>query len=89
MEQALVDERSDAVEDVEALVLGGARGGFQVETADEDGEPPEEPPLVGGQDVVAPGDHVAHRALSGREVSAAAREQRQPPLQAGEQGGWW
>ena len=38
-----------------------------------------------GEQVVAPGDRVAHRLLPGGQVARAAGQQRQPPLQPGEQ----
>ena len=79
------DERCDTVEDV--TTVGRNRlGRLQREAADEDGEPAEQRLLRGREQVVAPGDRVAHRPLPGSGRSrAAAGQQRQPPLQPGQE----
>ena len=66
-------------------VAGDSRGRLQREAADKDGQPAEEDLLLRGEQVVAPGDGVAHRLLAGRQVAPAAGQQRQPLLQPGQQ----
>ena len=104
LQQALVDERRDAVEDGDGKAEGGrraivvysssvcpsARDGFgclQGEAAGEDGQPAEEGLFVGGEQVVAPGDRVAHGALPRGQVAGAAGQQAQPVGQARQEGG--
>ena len=59
--------------------------GLQREAADEDREPAEEALLLGCQQVVAPGDGIAHRLLPRRQVARASGQQRQPVLKSREQ----
>ena len=59
---------------------------LQREAAGEDGEAAEEGLLVGGQEVVAPGDRVAHGALARGAVARPAGQQRQAVVQAGQEG---
>ena len=74
---------------VDVQRLGGADrlGRLQREAAGEDRQPPEERPRVGREQVVAPGDRVAHRAQPRRRVARSADQQRQPSLQPRQQGG--
>ena len=58
---------------------------LQREPADEDAEASEQSLLFGRQQVVAPGDRIAQRLLAGRQVPRAARQQREPALQAAQQ----
>ena len=53
---------------VDRNVVGGVEG----EAAGEDRQPAEDRLFLGGQQIVAPGDRVAHRALTGRGVAGAA-----------------
>ena len=70
-----------ALEDVRARASPAASqrrlGRLQREAADEDGQAAEEGLLGGGEQVVAPGDRVAHRPQAGRQVARAAGQQRQ------------
>jgi hypothetical protein len=61
-------------------------GGPQGEAADEGREAAEEDLVVGGEQVVGPGDGVAHRALAGWEVAGTAGEERQASVEAVEEG---
>ncbi len=61
---------------------------FQGEAADKDGEPAKQGLLLCGEQIVAPGDGIAHRPLPGRRVQSATGQQRQPLLQPGEQRTW-
>ena len=56
-------------------------GGFQRPAADEDGEAAEEAALGLVQQVVAPGDRVAQRLLTGRQVACAAGQEGKSSLQ--------
>ena len=88
VDQALVDERRHAIQHIERTVAARVADlprGVEREAAGEDGEAPEERLLVRGEQVVAPGDRVAHRLLPGRQVAVAARQERQAPLQPGQQ----
>ena len=60
-------------------------GRLQREAAGEDGQAAEERLLLRRQQVVAPGDRVAHRPLPGGRSRAAAGQQRQPLAQPGQQ----
>ena len=73
LQQAVVDERRDAVE---GRVAHGDRG-LQGE-ASADGQPSEELLLLGAQEVVAPGIRVAQRSVALGEVAGAAAEQVEP-----------
>ena len=52
-------------------------GGREREAADEDGQAVEERLLVRVEQVVAPGDGVAHRLQAGRLIARPAGQQRQ------------
>ena len=61
--------------------------GLQRAAADEDREPAEEDPLIRAEQVVTPGDGVAHRSLPRGEVAGAAGQQGQPFFQPRQQRG--
>ena len=84
--QALVDQRAEAVEDVQlsGRVHHGVRR-LEGPAADEDAEASKERLLPGREQVVAPGDRVAQRPLSRRRIARPARQQGQPLLQPGRQ----
>ncbi len=73
--EALVHERSHAVEGVEVAAGGDRLRRLEREPAAEHREPAEEPLLGFVEQVVAPGDRAAERLLALREVARAAREQ--------------
>ncbi len=92
-QQALLDQRLDAVQDHQVerrqrdrrgararRIAGTDRLGGLQGAAPEDGQPPEQRLLVRRQQVVAPGDGVAQGPLAGRQVARAAGQQRQPAL---------
>ena len=88
-QQTLLDQRREPIEDgtrrSPSLVISANRlGRVQRAAAGEDREPPEEDLLLGRKQVVAPGDGVAHRLLTSRQIAGAVIEQRQPILQSGE-----
>ena len=60
---------------------------FEGEAAGKDREGLEEPLLVGRQEVVAPGDRVAQRALPVGEIAGAAREDIEPAIEPEQEGG--
>ena len=67
-QQALVDQRGNAVEDIERpLRVDDRLGRLQRAAAGEDGQAAEEDLLLRGEQVVTPGDGVAHRLLPRRE----------------------
>ena len=87
-EQAVVDERGDAVEDVDAEVLAGVADGLgrlERAAAGEDREAPEQRLLGRRQQVVAPVDRAAQRLLALRQVARAAGQQLEPPFDARQQ----
>ena len=73
-QQALLHQRRHAVQDVDRQVVpaGDRLGRLQREATDKDGEPAKETLVLRGQQVVAPGDGVAHRLLPGGQVAPAA-----------------
>ena len=84
--QALVDERRDTVEDVDADLArraADAVGHIQLAAADEHGQPVEQPAGAGFEQVVAPRDRPAQRLLALRQVPRARREQREVVLEPG------
>ena len=87
LHDALLDQRRDAVERIEPAVAhaGDRFGPRQVEAADEDGQAAKERLLGRVEQVVAPGDGVAHRPQPVRQVAGAAGQQRQGPLQPRQQ----
>ena len=79
-QQALVDQRRDAVEDVQAEVairVADRLGRLERAASDEDREATEEALLLIVEQVVAPGDRVAERPLTLGQVAGAAGQQRQ------------
>ncbi len=82
-EQALVDQRRDRVDVGAADLLGG----LERAAAGEDGQPGEDVLLARRQQVMAPGDRRAQRALPLRRRARAPREQRQPLFESLEQDG--
>ena len=86
-EQALVDERRDTVEDVDADLArraADAVGHIQLAAADEHGQAVEQPAGAGFEQVVAPRDRPAQRLLALRQVPRARREQREVVLEPGD-----
>ena len=71
LQQAVVEQRRDAVE----RRVAHRDGGLEREAAAEDGQLREQGPLVGAEQVVAPGDRVAERAVPLGQVAGAAAEQ--------------
>ncbi len=75
LQQAFVDERGHAIQDMGCAVGEDAAHGFdrvQRVTAHEDGEALEETLLCHVQQIVAPRDGVAQRLLPGRDILPAA-----------------
>ena len=73
--RALVDQRPEPLQDVDpGLARRGDHrlGRLQGAAADEDGQPPEQRLLLGREQVVAPGDGVAHRPQPGGQVARPA-----------------
>ena len=84
-DQALVDEPAQHVgHRATAAVRGHRDGGVQVEATDERGQPAEQRPLLLVQQVVAPADHRAQRAVA-LVRPAAAGQQPQVVVQGSEQ----
>ena len=88
-QQALVDEALQPFQDVEVAGRRCCGGNLlcrrEGEAAGEDGQRAEKRPLLGGQEVVAPGDGLAQRPLPLRQIPRAACQQLQPPLQPGKE----
>ena len=83
-EQALVDERRDAIEDIDADIARGATdavGQVQVAATDEHGQAVEQPAGAGFEQVVAPRDRAPQRLLALRQVPRARGEQREVVLE--------
>jgi hypothetical protein len=86
-QQALVAERGDAVEHVRrARPRGDGRRGVEREAADEHAQRVERGLLVGGEQRVAPVDHVAERAVPRLGVARVGAQQVEPVLEPPEQG---
>ena len=81
-EEALVGQRRQAVQRVDAGVRGDLGGRLLGEAAREHAEPSEERLLVGAQEVVAPGERGAQRLLASGQVAPLAREQGQRLIEA-------
>ena len=87
--QAVVDQGGDSVQDVKRRLGAHATdllGRIKGETADEDRQSPEQSPLLRDQEVVAPGDRVAHRPLASGQVTPSVGEGVEACLQAGQEG---
>ena len=86
-EEALVDERSQSVEDVHferVVEVADGLGIVDRATADEHAQSREQRSLLGSQEVEAPVDRPTEGSLSFREVPSAARQRREAPVEAGE-----
>jgi len=82
--QAAVYERGDRGNRIEERIgrrFGNRLRRLQREPAGEDGEPSKEGLLRRRQEVVAPGDPIAHGLLPGGCITRTARKQRQAVLQ--------
>ena len=99
-DQPAIDEIGEVVEHAvwvhsERMLPGLPRSGrcdqgfrrLEGEAAGKDREGLEEPLLVGRQEVVAPGDRVAQRALPVGEIAGAAREDIEPAVEPEQEGG--
>ena len=89
-DQVLVQQRTDPVQGVGPEVNQSAGDGLrrlEREATGEDRQVAEERLLVRGQQVVTPGDRVAHRALACGQIASAAGQQGQPRLQASQERG--
>ncbi|TMF50536.1 MAG: hypothetical protein E6I32_04020 [Chloroflexi bacterium] len=62
---------------------------FERAATSEYGEPPEEPPLLGIQQAIAPGNRVAQRLLPGGRILRPARQHGQASTQSREEDVWW
>src|SRR5215211_4658163 len=84
--QRLVDQRGQAVEDVQAELPGTADrlGRLQRPAAGEHRQPGEQSPLGVREQVVAPGDGAAQGPLPVWEGPGPGGQQREAPLQAGQ-----
>ena len=84
-QQALIDELAQAREDVRADLVSRTTNGldlFDRGAADEHGAPGEKPLQRVVQEVIAPRDRAAERALPVGSIRRRAREQVEPLLQA-------
>jgi hypothetical protein len=89
LHEALVDERGDSVERVDAEVVVGVADrldGFECAATLEDSEPPEEALFVFVEEVVAPVDGGAERSLARGEVLRTAGEKAKAVLEPVENG---
>ena len=87
--QALVAERSQAIEDVERRVGGEHAhrlGGLEVEAAGEDRDAAEQDPVGLVEELVAPGDGGAQRPVARLAVTRVAAQEAQAIAQALAQG---
>ena len=78
-QQALLQERGDTLQRVEpgfACSAGDSLRRFQGEATDKDRQAPEEPLLLGSQQVVTPGDGGPHRLLPLRDITSTSSQQR-------------
>ena len=83
-QQTLVDQRGDAVQEIDAGLPGRRHDRLrrvEREAAGEDGQAAEERLLRGVKQVVAPGDRVPHRPQPLRAVAGPGREHREPVRQ--------
>jgi hypothetical protein len=78
--EAVLDERLQRLE----IRLADLLGRRQRERPREDGEPAEDRPLLVAEQVATPFDRRPKRALALRRFARAAREERQPSLEAPE-----
>ena len=85
LDHALVHERLDAVDDVDAeivLRVGHGLGRLERAPADEDRDPAEQPLLRFVEQVVAPGDRAPQRLLAFGQIARAAGQDLQPALES-------
>src|SRR5688572_12421999 len=88
-QEAALDERGDAGKYVDRPVpTGDGLGRLECATASKDRKLPEHSLLVCSEQVVAPGNGIAHGALPGRQVAPAAGQYRKPLLEPRQQRGW-
>ena len=86
-QQTLVDQRGHAGEDIERPIRTRHRlRRLDRAAAGKDRQPAEEDLLLRGEQIVAPGDGIAHRLLACRQGAGAARQERQALLQPLQQG---
>jgi len=90
LEQALLQQGRDALRDVEPRVAHGSHRFNRVdrEAAGENRQASEERLLRRSEQVVAPGDRVAHRALAVGEIPRTTGEQTQPFGEVSQEGRW-
>ncbi len=84
-DQALVDERGQALEDVDGRPVartGHGLGHVEVPAAPEDRQASKQPALGLVQEVAAPGDRAPQRPLAVGQVAGGRGQQAQLPLQA-------
>ena len=84
LQQALVDQRFDAVDDVDTQILfrvGHGLGGLERAAADEDRQAAEQPLFGLAEQVVAPGNRRAQRLLTRRQIPRAAGQDLETALQ--------
>ena len=85
--EALIDERGDAVEHILAELIGGSAhrlGAIEIESAREDRQAIEQPPARAVEDVVAPGDGGPEGLLPLREVARVRDQHRKLLIEAGQ-----
>src|SRR5262245_16392284 len=90
-DEALIGERREAVEHVDAEVLrrpGGRLRRHGVEAATEHGEPIEQPARARVEELVAPGDRAAQRLLPLRQIAGAGRKEAELALESREDRVW-
>ncbi len=88
LQQALIDERGHRVQDHFCSLAQFSADGLsclQCAAAGKDGEPPEELPLLGVQQLVAPLDSVAQGLLPLRHIARTARQYLQALAQPRQQ----
>ena len=80
--------RSDRPSRLALRIAGDGRGGLERGPTGENREAGEEPLLVGIEQVIAPGDGVAHRLLARGEIARPALEDVQPAVEPSQQRIW-
>jgi hypothetical protein len=99
LEQTLTGEAGEAVEDRVGGSVSGRSSDLRPPTSDhvrglqreavlENGEAAKEDLLAGGEEVVAPGDGITHRAQPGWLVPWSVAQQRHPGIQPGQHLRW-
>src|SRR5260370_7762890 len=92
-QQTFVDEGGHSIQHRDGRRLGvhsstDRLDGLEGAATDKDGEPPEEPLLIGVEQLIAPLDGPAQRLLPRWCVAYTTRQHRQSPAQPSEQR-WW